>query len=116
MDARDEFRFGYFAPFSTGVMIHGRNNDTYLIIHPIAEHWTLSITIDGFFPCRMDICRKICKMIFDNADEDAGRCFKTLADILKATLAAMQEHDIQLSYIKRMKRNIDYIERMAKDG
>lgn len=44
------------------------------------------------------------------------KIFAILSGILSELLKAYQDAGCTLSYIKRMKKNIDYIERMAKDG
>lgn len=83
------------------------------------QYWRLTIIIDGYFPCTMDKCRKICTLIYNAADdtEDAEQVFVILSDILSELLTGYQDAGgCTLSYIKRMKKNIDYIERMAKDG
>lgn len=114
----------YFAPFgdpmelSDAVSLYLSNNEICLCIAPVYQYWRLQIIIDGFFPCAMDKCRKICTLIYNAADDadDAEQIFVILSDILSELLTAYQDAGCSLSYIKRMKRNIDYIERMAKDG
>lgn len=114
----------YFAPFgdpkelSDAVSLYLSNNEICLCIAPVYQYWRLQIIIDGFFPCDMGKCRKICALIYNAADdaEDAEKIFAILSDILSELLTAYQDAGCTLSYIKRMKRNIDYIERMAKDG
>lgn len=106
------------AQFGDAVSIYLSNNEICLIIAPVYEYWRLQIIIDGFFPCAMDKCRKICTLIYKAADdtEDAEQIFAILSSILSDLLTAYQDAGCNLSYIKRMKKNIDYIERMAKDG
>lgn len=120
----DKIADKYFAPFgdpkelSDAVSLYLSNNEICLCIAPVYQHWRLQIIIDGFFPCDMGKCRKICTLIYNAADdaEDAEKIFAILSDILSELLTAYQDAGCTLSYIKRMKRNIDYIERMAKDG
>ena len=114
----------YLVPFgdpkelSDAVSLHLSNNEICLCIAPVYKYWRLQIIIDGFFPCTMDKCRKICTLIYNAADdaEDAEQVFVILSTILTELLKAYQDAGCSLSYIKRMKKNIDYIERMAKDG
>ena len=114
----------YFAPFGDpkelgdALSLYLSNNEICLRIAPVYQYWRLQIIIDGFFPCAMDKCRKICTLIYKSADytEDAEQVFVILSDILTELLTAYQDAGCSLSYIKRMKKNIDYIERMAKDG
>lgn len=111
----------YFAPFGDpkefddAVSLHLSNNEIWLVIAPVYQYWRLQINIDGFFPCTMDKCRKICNLIYKSA-EDAEQIFSILSTILSELLTAYQDAGCSLSYIKRMKKNIDYIERLAKDG
>lgn len=104
--------------FGDAVSLYLSNNEICMTIAPVYQYWRLQIIIDGFFPCTMDKCRKICKLIYNAADytEDAEQVFVILSDILTDLLTAYQDAGCELSYIKRMKKNIDYIERMAKDG
>lgn len=110
--------YSRIAQFGDAVSLHFSNNEIYLSIAPVYKYWRLHIIIDGFFPCTMDKCRKICTLIYKAADdtEDAEQVFDLLSDILSELLTAYQDGGCSLSYIKRMKKNIDYIERMAKDG
>ena len=111
----------YFAPFGDpkvlddAVSLHLSNNEICMVIAPVYQYWRLQIIIDGFFPCDMGKCRKICTLIY-NAADDASQIFAILSSILSELLTAYQDAGCKLSYIKHMKRNIDYIERMAKDG
>lgn len=109
---------GYIAELGDAVILHLTNNEICLSIAPVYKYWRLHIIIDGFFPCTMDKCRKICTLIYNAADdaEEAEQIFAILSSILSDLLTAYQDAGCELSYIKRMKRNIDYIERMAKDG
>lgn len=108
----------HIAEFGDAVSMYLSNNEICLYIAPVYQYWRLQIIIDGFFPCAMDKCRKICTLIYNAADdtEDAEQVFAILSDILSELLTAYQDAGCSLSYIKRMKRNIDYIERLAKDG
>lgn len=91
--------------------------DEYIMyIRPVYQHWRLTILLDGFFPCDMARCRKLCKMLYDYSDYDCKACFITLSGCLQHILDKMQDKGCELSYIKRMKKNIDYIERMAENG
>lgn len=110
--------FGFQKELSDAVTLHLSNNEICLTIAPVYKYWRLQIIIDGFFPCTMDKCRKICALIYNSADdiEDVEQIFVLLSSILSDLLTAYQEAGCELSYIKRMKKNIDYIERMAKDG
>lgn len=107
-----------FAEFGDAVSLYLSHNEICMTIAPVYQYWRLQITIDGFFPCTMDKCRKICTLIYNAADdaEDAEQVFVILSTILTELLKAYQDAGCSLSYIKRMKKNIDYIERMAKDG
>lgn len=107
-----------FAEFGDAVSLYFSNNEIRMTIAPVYQYWCLQIVIDGFFPCTMDKCRKICTLIYKYADysEDAEQVFAILSTILSELLIAYQDAGCELSYIKRMKKNIDYIERMAKDG
>ena len=109
---------GYIAELGDAVILHLTNNEICLSIAPVYQYWRLHIIIDGFFPCTMDKCRKICKLIYNAADdtEETEQIFALLSSILSDLLTAYQDAGCKLSYIKRMKKNIDYIERMAKDG
>ena len=109
---------GYTAELGDAVILHLTNNEICLSIAPVYKYWRLHIIIDGFFPCTMDKCRKIYKLIYNAADdiEEAEQIFAILSSILSDLLTAYQDAGCELSYIKRMKKNIDYIERMAKDG
>ena len=110
--------YSRIAQFGDTVSLHLSNNELCITIAPVYQYWRLQIIIDGFFPCTMDKCRKICTLIYKSADytEDAEQVFVILSDILTELLTAYQDAGCSLSYIKRMKKNIDYIERMAKDG
>lgn len=107
------------AQFGDGVSMLLSHNEIHMIIAPVYQYWRLDIIIDGFFPCTMDKCRKICTLIYKWSDypEDAEQVFAILSTILSELLTAYQDAGCELSYIKRMKRNIDYIERLSnKDG
>lgn len=107
------------AQFGDGVSMHLSHNEIQLTIAPVYQYWRLQIIIDGFFPCTMDKCRKICTLIYKSSDyeEDAEQVFAILSTILSEILTAYQDAGCELSYIKRMKRNIEYIERLSnKDG
>ncbi len=91
--------------------------DEYIMhINPVYQHWHLTILLDGFFPCDMGRCRKLCKMLYEYSDYDCKLCFISLAGCLHHILNKMRDKGCELSYIKRMKKNIDYIERMAENG
>lgn len=107
-----------FAEFGDAVSLYLSNNEIRMTIAPVYQYWRLQIIIDGFFPCTMDKCRKICALIYKYADEaqEAEQVFAILSTILKELLTDYQDSCCELSYIKRMKKNIDYIERLAKDG
>ena len=91
--------------------------DEYILhINPVYQHWHLTIILDGFFPCDMGRCRKLCKMLYDYSDFDCKACFMILAGCLQGILNKMRDKDCSLSYIKRMQKNRDYIERMSENG
>lgn len=107
-----------FAKFGDAVSLYLSNNEIRMTIAPVYKYWRLQIIIDGFFPCTMDKCKKICTLIYESSyyEEDAVQVFALLSTILSELLTAYQDAGCSLSYIKRMKKNIDYIERLAKDG
>jgi hypothetical protein len=106
-----------YTDVTDSIIIEHTTLDEYILhIEPVFQHWRLIIIMDGFFPCDMGKCRKICKMLYDYSDYECAPLFTILADCLQDILNKMRGKSCYLSYIKRMKKNIDYIERMAKDG
>ena len=107
--------------YSDQVFITVRDYDTedatyWLSIKPVYQNWILSILINGYFPCDMQKLRKICKYIYDYTDFEEGlHCFTRLHGILSKIVMHLQDKEgASLYYIKRMKKNIDYIERMMQ--
>ena len=106
-----------YTDVTDSIIIEHTTLDEYILhIAPVFQHWRLTIIMDGFFPCDMSKCRKLCKMLYDYSDYECTPLFTILADCLQNILNTMRGKSCYLSYIKRMQKNIDYVERMAKDG
>ena len=106
-----------YTDLTDSIIIEHNTLDEYILhIAPVFRHWRLTIIMDSFFPCDMGKCRKLCKMLYDYLDYECMPLFISLYACLQDIFNKNQDKGCDLSYIKRMKKNIDYIERMAKDG
>lgn len=55
-----------YTDLTDSIIIEHTTLDEYILhVAPVFQHWRLTIIMDGFFPCDMGKCRKLCKMLYD---------------------------------------------------